>query len=223
VAVIVPLFNEAQLLPRLLERLRALPVDELILVDGGSDDGSASLLADSGLRWMSSEPGRARQMNAGAARCDSDLLLFVHADTELDAAHIALLREAMADGLYVGGRFDLRLSGGSAALRLIGWFINRRSCLSGISTGDQCQFVRRQLFERIGGFPEQPLMEDIELSKRLKRIGRLACLPLPVVTSSRRWERHGLIRTVLLMWQLRLLYWLGVSPQRLARRYRLAR
>jgi len=126
----------------------------------------------------------------------------------------------MQNASCVGGRFDVSLSGPGFALRLIAWFINIRSRLSGISTGDQCQFVRRSVFEAMGGFPEQALMEDVEFSKRLKRHGRIACLREKVLTSSRRWEAHGVVRTVWLMWTLRFLYWLGVSPEKLAMMYR---
>lgn len=129
----------------------------------------------------------------------------------------------MRDESTVGGCFALRLSGSHPAFRIIEWFINVRSRLTRISTGDQCQFVRRDLFEVMGGFPEQPLMEDVEFARRLKRAGRIACLRDKVTTSSRRWEQHGILRTMLLMWKLRLLYWLGVAPERLAANYRDAR
>jgi len=194
-----------------------------MVVDGGSTDNTCRLLENSTLGWIQSPAGRAVQMNAGAQACSSDILLFIHADTIIDSSHILALRRAMQDHVCVGGRFDVALSGGGVALAVIAWLINLRSRLSGISTGDQCQFVRRSVFERMGGFPEQALMEDVEFSKRLKRYGKIACLSETVVTSSRRWERHGILRTVWLMWTLRFLYWLGVSPQKLASMYRQTR
>jgi len=223
VAIIVPVRNEARLLLPLIDRLQHLNSDELILVDGGSTDATCEMLARSGLNWIASKPGRAVQMNAGAAICDSDILLFIHADTVVDSSHISKLREVMRDADVVGGRFDVRLSGRSPLFRVIACFINWRSRLTRISTGDQCLFVRRSVFENMGGFADQPLMEDVEFSKRLKRLGRVVCLRETVTTSSRRWEHYGVFRTIALMWKLRLLYWLGVSPDKLARIYRDAR
>lgn len=223
VAVIVPILNEGERLPQLLKMLEAIQADEVVLVDGGSSDGSDLLLAASKFKWIRSEPGRAVQMNSGATCCQSDVLIFLHADTELERAGLERLREVMQRPDVAGGRFDVRLSGSHPAFRMIEWLINVRSRLSKISTGDQCQFVRRDVFEQLGGFPEQPLMEDVEFSSRLKRAGRIACLRDKVTTSSRRWEQHGILRTILLMWKLRLYYWLGITPERLAAIYRDAR
>jgi len=219
-AIVVPVFNEEAVLPELITNLQQIDADELIVVDGGSTDHTCRLLAGSPIRWISSSPGRAAQMNAGSQECKSDILLFIHSDTIIDSSHLLAVKQAMQDELVVGGRFDVRLSGDGLPFRVIAYFINLRSRLSGISTGDQCQFVRRSVFEHMGGFPEQALMEDIEFSKRLKRYGKLACLRQKVVTSSRRWERYGVMRTVWLMWKLRFLYWLGVSPDKLAQKYR---
>jgi len=223
VAVIVPVFNEARVLPSLIGQLQHLNIDELIIVDGGSTDATCNLLAQSGLRWVVSKPGRALQMNAGASICNSDILVFIHADTVISSSHISRLREVMRDADAVGGRFDVRLTGNRAVFRMIAFFINLRSRLSHICSGDQCLFVRRSVFEGLGGFPDQPLMEDIEFSKQLKRLGRVICLRDTVTTSSRRWEHNGVTRTIMLMWKLRLLYWLGVSPEKLSRIYRDAR
>lgn len=203
--------------------LATLQADEVMLVDGGSSDGSDLLLSASSFKWIKSKPGRAIQMNAGAALCQSDILLFLHADTELTNASISSIKTAMEAPEIVGGRFDVRLSGDRPVFGLIAFMINIRSRLTGISTGDQCQFVRREVFETLGGFPEQPLMEDVEFSARLKRAGRTACLRDKVTTSSRRWEQHGVLKTILLMWKLRLYYWLGITPERLAAIYRDAR
>jgi len=162
-------------------------------------------------------------MNAGASTCVSDIFLFIHSDTEINSCCIESMMAVMQRSETVGGRFDLCLSGRHPALRMIEWFINLRSRLSGISTGDQGIFVRRSAFEHLGGFPDIPLMEDIAFSRRLKRYGHIACLRQRVTTSSRRWEQHGIYNTILLMWRLRLLYWLGVPAERLAEMYREAR
>jgi rSAM/selenodomain-associated transferase 2 len=223
IAVVVPILNEAKSLPELLQMLETLKADEVMMVDGGSTDGSDQLLISSRFKWIKSEPGRALQMNSGAGRCQSDVLLFLHADTEMPFDALTHLRDAMQNLNIVGGRFDVRLSGTRPAFRMIEWFINIRSRLTRISTGDQCQFVRRDIFELMNGFPNQPLMEDVEFSKRLKQRGRVACLRDKVTTSSRRWEQFGMIRTIVLMWKLRFLYWAGVSSERLARIYRDAR
>lgn len=219
IAVIVPLLNEAGELPRLLNRLQACGADELVIVDGGSTDGSRQQLEASGLRWLTSSPGRAVQMNNGARICTSDILLFLHADTEISPDHIEIMRGLACKPEIAGGRFDVRLSGRHMALRVIERFINLRSRLTRISTGDQAMFVRREIFERMGGFAVIPLMEDIEFSRRLKRQGSVACLRRRVLTSSRRWEQHGILRTILLMWTIRLLFWMRVSPAKLAVMY----
>jgi len=223
IAVIVPLLNERDRLPELLEMLNELNADEVVLIDGDSTDGSKELLSKSGFLWCSSIPGRAVQMNEGAGECASDILLFIHADTDICSSHLSAVKEAMRSDDTIAGRFDVHLSGSHPAFRLIESMINLRSRLTKIGTGDQCQFVRRTVFDSLGGFPEQPLMEDIEFSKRLKRLGAIACIRDKVTTSSRRWEQFGIFRTIVLMWKLRLLYWLGVSPERLAAMYRDAR
>jgi len=223
VAVIVPLLNEAAALPALLKTLQQNRADEAIIVDGGSDDDSVRLLQAWGGRWLQSAPGRAVQMNAGAAESEADILVFIHADTAFNSSHIEDVQAAMRDAAVVGGRFDVRLSDVHPAFRMIETMMNLRSRLTKISTGDQAIFVRRKVFEKTGGFPEQPLMEDVAFSRLLKKQGKIACLRRKVTTSSRRWEKHGIVRTVLLMWRLRLLYWLGISPERLATMYREAR
>lgn len=219
VAVIFPVLNEEKVLPGLLQRVCHWRVDEIVFVDGGSLDKTTQLLEKSGIKWICDKRGRAIQMNAGADKMKSDILLFVHVDTEIFSHHIEDIKCAMRDPNVVGGRFDVRLSGRNPAFRVIEWFINGRSRLTKISTGDQAMFVRRDVFEKLSGFPDQPLMEDIEFSKRLKRQGRISCMHRRVVTSSRRWEKHGIVRTVLLMWCLRFRYWLGASPESLKCRY----
>ncbi|MFI8609148.1 glycosyltransferase [Pseudomonas sp. AOB-7] len=220
-SVVIPALDEAAALPALLEDLRTLRSAgaELILVDGGSRDGTPQLAAARVDRLLHSPPGRARQMNAGAAQAGGDYLWFLHADTRLSPACLAALQQALVDEPG-WGRFDLRLSGAGPSLWLIGQMINLRSRLTGIASGDQGIFVRRELFESLGGYADIPLMEDLELCRRLRRVARPRCLRPPLSTSSRRWEQHGTWRTVWLMWRLRLAYYRGVSPELLAGRYR---
>ncbi len=159
-------------------------------------------------------------MNAGAAAAHADLLLFLHADTRLPSDALALVLAALAAPHRDWGRFDVRIVGRHPMLALVAAGMNLRSRLSGIATGDQAIFVRRAAFDAVGGFPAQPLMEDVELSRRLKRRARPVCLRARVETSGRRWEKFGIWRTIGLMWRLRLFYWLGVSPERLEKAYR---
>jgi rSAM/selenodomain-associated transferase 2 len=220
-SIVVPALDEAvnlaRMLPELLVRERGA---EVLVADGGSADDSRAVVARTpAVRWLDAPRGRARQMNAGARAAAGDVLLFLHADTRLPAGAGAAIRAALADPTVVGGRFDVQLDSRRPLLGLVGWLMNRRSRLTGICTGDQAIFVRRVVFEGLGGYPDIPLMEDIELTRRLKRRGRLAALPLRVVTSARKWEGEGPLRTILLMWTLRLLYALGVSPARLHRWY----
>lgn len=192
----------------------------MILVDGGSDDATIQVAARfSAVRLLASPRGRARQMNAGARAARGDILLFLHADTWLPEGGLGAVSAALDDARVVGGRFDVRFDSPRPVLRMIAFFMNLRSRASGISTGDQAIFVRREVFETMGGYPDMPLMEDIELSRRLKRRGRLVALPSRVTTSARKWEREGALRTMALMWALRFLYMVGVSPARLHRWY----
>jgi rSAM/selenodomain-associated transferase 2 len=221
-SIIVPMLNEARTLGDLLADL--LPYQrggcEVILVDGGSHDGSPHLARCAGFTVLDAPRGRARQMNAGAAMAHGEVLLFLHADTRLPADADALIAHAMQACDQVWGRFDVRISGRPLMLKVVARLINLRSRLSGIATGDQAMFVCAASFAQLGGFPDQPLMEDIELSRRLKRLSRPACLTPCVITSGRRWETHGVWRTIGLMWRLRLAYWLGASPDKLAKAYR---
>lgn len=185
----------------------------MIVADGGSEDGTASLAAALCDRVVVAPRGRARQMNAGAREARGDVLLFLHADTRLPSNADELVQG------FLWGRFDVQIEGRHPLLPVVAWWMNLRSRLTGIATGDQAIFVRRDDFVAAGAFREIPLMEDIALSKRLKRISRPACLRERVVTSGRRWERRGTLRTIVLMWRLRLAYALGADPGRLARRY----
>ena len=219
-SIIIPALNEADHIGALLSDLAPLRTagHELILVDGGSVDGTRALAACGVDRVLESARGRAVQMNAGARAASGELLWLLHADSRVPhGAAAALLTACEAGACW--GRFDVRLSGRHPLLRLVERAMNLRSCVTGIATGDQGIFVTRDAFAQIGGFPEIPLMEDIALSKRLCRLARPACLRPPLTTSSRRWESRGVLRTILLMWRLRLAYALGADPARLARRY----
>jgi rSAM/selenodomain-associated transferase 2 len=222
VSIVVPVVNEAGTIVAALNALAACRRDgaEVIVVDGGSSDATVERCAGLADRVLQAPRGRARQMNAGAQAAQGDILLFLHADTLLPEGALVAIEQALAPGTAEWGRFDVRIAGNSMLFPLIAGLMNRRSRWSGIATGDQAIFVRRDSFDAVGGFPDQPLMEDIELSRRLRRHGRPACLRPPVVTSGRRWERDGVWRTILLMWRLRLLYWLGTPAERLARAYR---
>jgi len=220
VSCIVPVLNEAPIVANRLAALQWLRVagHELILIDGGSDDGTPEIAAPWVDRLLSSAPGRAIQMNTGAAAARGDLLWFLHLDAEPPSGAGDAMLSAVARG-HVWGRFDVRLSGTEPMLRVVARMMNLRSRLTGIVTGDQGIFVVRDVFDRTGGYPVIALMEDIALSKRLKRLGRPACLRQRIVASSRRWEQAGIWRTIVLMWRLRLGYWLGIDPATLARRY----
>ncbi len=219
-AIIVPVLNEADALPELKAQLDAFYKRgvEIIIVDGGSTDSTADLVLMSSFRLIVSEKGRARQMNAGARATNADKLLFLHADTQLPKTSDTLLTDALLNHHW--GRFDVKIKGQHTLLPMIALMMNWRSRLTGIATGDQAIFMRRSAFEHIGGFPEQDLMEDIEMSQCLNRLGKPACLRDKVITSGRRWEQYGLWRTVFLMWRLRLAYWMGTNPDVLAERYR---
>ncbi len=219
--VVIPALDEAANLARLLPDLeRACPGAEVLVVDGGSRDGTAKVVAGRpGVRLVPSARGRARQMNAGAAAASGDVLLFLHADTWLPDGAARAIEAALADPAVVGGRFDVRFDSQRPVMRMVAWFMNARSRATSICTGDQAIFVRRAVFEAVGGYPDIPLMEDVELSRRLKARGRLAALRVRVTTSARKWEREGPLRTIGLMWTLRLLHFVGVAPARLHRWY----
>jgi rSAM/selenodomain-associated transferase 2 len=219
VSIIVPTLNEESVLGATLARVRQPGVTEIIVADGGSSDATRSIAEHEADLVITAPRGRARQMNAGAARARGDLLLFLHADTLVPNGFAHAVIEACAHPEVIGGRFDVTLEPSTPLLWLTAELINRRSRLSRIATGDQAIFIRRDLFERLGGYADIPLMEDIDLSRRMKRAGRVACLRQRVTTSARRWQQHGVVRTILLMWTLRALYFLGVSPARLQRVY----
>lgn len=225
VSVIIPALNESRQIEPTLSALQGMREagHEAILVDGGSEDGTREIAAPLVDRVLLRPRGRARQMNAGAREARGDVLVFLHADTFLPPDSVSALLDEFPSSGRSWGRFDVRLSGRGSLLRLTAHLMNVRSRLTGIATGDQAIFVRRETFERIGGYPDIPLMEDIAISRALKRVSRPICIRRPIVTSSRRWEGRGVCRTILLMWWLRLAYYLGADPRRLARSYDLDR
>ena len=220
-SIIVPTLDEAQGIEACLRRLEPLRGRgvEVVVADGGSADGTAALAAPFADIVITAPRGRAAQMNAGAAASRGDTLLFLHADTRLPDGADRLVLEGLAASGRHWGRFDVAIEGRPAMLRVGAAGMNARSRLTGIATGDQAIFVRRAAFEAAGGFPAIALMEDIALSKALKRAGPPLCLRSRALTSGRRWERHGTLATILLMWRLRLAYFLGADPARLAKRY----
>ena len=219
ISVIVPVLNEEKSIAATLQALARLQPYETIVVDGGSQDGTAEIAAEFGVKVIPSERGRARQMNRGAREASGDVLLFLHADTRLPSTAFSDIAGAMGDPRYVGGHFDVELDGKHWLLPLVGRLISYRSRLSKVATGDQAQFARRAVFQRMGGFADIPLMEDIAFCRTLKRLGEVACLRSRVVTSARRWEVDGVWRTIFRMWTLKLLYLTGVSPARLKQFY----
>jgi rSAM/selenodomain-associated transferase 2 len=220
ISVIVPTLNEAARIAHSLEPLQALRGDghELIVVDGGSSDATLGCVEPFADRCLTAVRGRASQMNAGAEAACGDVLWFVHADTRAGAEQGRAVVSACADA-EAWGRFDVRLSGRQLLLRAVERMMNLRSRVTGLATGDQALFVTRRLFDRVGGFPQIPLMEDIEISRRLRRLRPPLCLHETVVTSSRRWETQGVTRTMALMWYLRAAYAVGVPAHRLAALY----
>jgi rSAM/selenodomain-associated transferase 2 len=219
ISVVIPILNEEKSIGAALAALLALKPDELIVVDGGSSDGTREICREFGLEVFSAARRRAAQMNYGAGLAGGEVLLFLHADTRLPPAAFDEIRATLDDSRFVGGRFDVELDGNHWMLRVIGAMISLRSRLSKVGTGDQAIFVRRQTFQQMGGFPDIPVMEDVAFCRALKRMGDVACLRSKVITSSRRWELDGVWRTILKMWMLKSLYLLGVSPAWLKRFY----
>ena len=220
-SIIVPVLNEATTIVAALEALAPLRAcgNEIIVVDGGSGDDTAALAKPLTDFVIASARGRAVQMNAGAGVARGDVLLFLHADTRLPKDAERLILDGLARSKRAWGRFDVAIEGAHPLLPVIAATMNLRSRLTGISTGDQAMFVTREAFDSVGGFPEIVLMEDITFARNLKRVSRPLCLSARVTTSGRRWEQHGVLRTMLLMWRLRLAYFFGAKPDVLAKRY----
>lgn len=220
-AIVIPTLNESHGIATTLARLAPLRERgaEVIVVDGGSSDDTCAIAAPLADRVITAAKGRASQMNAGAAVARHEVLLFLHADTQLPAGADSLVLQVLKNGRCRWGRFDVDIDGSPRILRILAAMMNWRSRLTGIATGDQAIFVTRSAFEAAGRFPEIPLMEDVALSSRLRSFSPPACIPVKAVTSGRRWEKHGVWRTIGLMWWLRLRYWLGMSPHKLAKEY----
>jgi rSAM/selenodomain-associated transferase 2 len=219
ISVVIPVLDEEAAISATLESLQRLGPSEAVVVDGGSTDRTRELVAAKKVRLLESRRGRALQMNAGARAASGDVLLFLHADTRLPSSAMVEVRAALSDPKCVGGRFDVELEGEHWMLKRVAAMISLRSRLSRVATGDQAIFVRKKIFEEIGGFPDLPIMEDIAFSRAMKKRGRVACLRSRVITSGRRWEKDGVWRTVFKMWALKLLYLAGVSPRSLRRFY----
>jgi len=222
VSIIVPVLNDAALLSSLLDELQVIRAlgHEVIVVDGGSLDDVVGVCDKRVDHLIYASPGRAKQMNMGASQANGELFWFLHADSHLSAACLdQILRLKQSDKVW--GRFDVRLSGNDWRLRIVEFLMNWRSRSTGIATGDQGIFLTKQAFNSVAGYKEIPLMEDIEISKALKKISRPFQAGQLITTSSRRWQRQGILRTILLMWSLRLAYFLGISADRLSAYYRL--
>ncbi len=220
ISIVIPVLNEALNLSRISSALQSIQHQghEVIIVDGGSADNTLETAYEITDKVIVCKAGRAFQMNNGADIATGNVLLFLHADTVLPDNTVQIISDSFQNKNY-WGRFDVRLSSSKIVFRLIEKLMNLRSCLTSIATGDQAIFIEKSLFYRVAGFPEIALMEDIEISCRLKKIARPVCIKQKVVSSSRRWENNGVVATVLLMWKLRLYYFLGVSPEKLNRLY----
>jgi rSAM/selenodomain-associated transferase 2 len=218
VSIVIPVLDDAAALTRVLAQLTDQDDLEVVVVDGGSQDESRRV-AGAADRVVESASGRARQLKVGVAAARGTFIWMVHADSGINAELLNQIRRSAADLSVRWGRVDVRLAGDALAYRVIEWSMNWRSRLTGICTGDQGIFVRRELLELIGGMPQQALMEDIELCKKLRRLAVPSRLGGPIETAARRWECRGVLRTVLEMWYFRLAYFFGANPERLAARY----
>jgi len=219
VSVIIPVLDEEKAVRSTVNNARSLGPEQVLVVDGGSKDATREISERAGATVLLAPRGRACQMNRGAEEATGDVFLFLHADTRLPSSALEDVNSALADPEFVGGRFDVELDGDRWSLRVVGTMINVRSRLTKVATGDQAIFVRRRIFEELGGFPDIPLMEDIAFCRALKCKGKVACLRSRVITSARRWDEEGLWRTVLKMWTIKLLYLAGVSPMKLKQYY----
>ena len=219
--VVMPVLNEAQAIEATLQALAPLRQcgARVVVVDGGSQDDTMAKARPHADAVISAPRGRAAQMNAGAALGWGEVLLFLHADTTLPGGADEPLLQALTQG-HLWGRFDVRIAGRHWMLSVVAAMMNLRSRWTGIATGDQAMFMRREVFAQLGGFAPLPLMEDIDMSRRLRMLGAPACLRERVITSGRRWEQRGVWRTMALMWRLRWRYWRGESAHALAQDYR---
>jgi len=221
ISIIIPVFNEKQQLPELLERLLVVTAygHEIIIVDGGSTEKYEPVDSVPGLKMLTAEKGRARQMNVGALHAEGEIFWFIHADSGFLYPLESYLRSLTELSERQWGRFNVRLDGNRRVYRLIEWMMNWRSSLSGIATGDQGIFVHRQLFNEAGCFSDIAIMEDIDLCKKLKKFSSPVIKKRCLTTSSRRWEQGGVLRTIFLMWKMRVLFFFGWDPDKLVKMY----
>ena len=220
ISIIIPTLNEAENIKEAIATTQANTNIEVIIVDGGSQDDTVAIAQSLGVKVISSPPGRAVQMNTGAVAATGEILLFLHADTCLPTGFDDMVRTALQQPGTVAGAFKLRIDASLLSLRWVEWGINVRSHFYQMPYGDQAIFLTKAVFQQIGGFPQLPIMEDFELMRRLKRIGRIVIIPTPVVTSARRWLQKGVFKTTLLNQIVIIAYLLGVSPERICRWYR---
>jgi len=220
ISVIIPVLNEANTIGSILERLVDTDNVEVIVVDGGSQDETVTVVRSRNVQVISTPPGRACQMNAGAARATGDILLFLHADTRLPANFDRLIRQALQEPQTIAGAFELRIDAQQFSLRLIERLVNWRSRFFSMPYGDQAIFLKATVFHTIGGFPNLPIMEDFEFIRRLQPQGRITIVPASILTSGRRWERLGIIKTTLINQLIIIGYFGGLSPDKLAQWYR---
>ena len=221
ISIIIPTFNESHSIKNTLNSLMPLVQEghELIIVDGGSNDDTVSICKHYTDNVFIAPKGRSSQMNSGAKKASKDTLVFLHADTILPTHAGSLITNALSQSNNKWGHFQVRFNGSRPILRVIEFLMNTRSCITGIVTGDQTIFIRKTLFEKINGYRDIPLMEDIEISKSLKKYSKPICMKTSVLTSSRRWETNGYIKTIVLMWKLRLFYFFGVPADKLVKLY----
>ena len=216
ISIIIPVLNEAPTIASVISTALQAKNVEIIVADGGSSDGTADIAKSLGVRVISTAPGRATQMNAGAAAATGDILLFLHADTLLPPGYDSGARQALAKPSAVAGAYALKIDARRLCLRLVEIGVNCRSRFLQMPYGDQAIFLSSATFDKIGGFPDLPLMEDFEFVRQLKKQGRIAILPQPVLTSARRWQQLGVLKTTAINQIVIIAYFLGVSPDRLA-------
>lgn len=220
ISVIIPVLNEQNTIRATLEQLVTIPDLEVIVVDGGSQDGTKEWLAQQGVKMLTTKPGRAYQMNQGAAIAKGESLVFLHADTQLPENFSSWVQSTLAQPGIVAGAFLLKIDGQLKGLRLVEWLANWRSCHLQMPYGDQAIFIKATTFQQVGQFAEMPIMEDFELIQRLRCWGKIAIVPMPVITSARRWQKLGVLKTTLINQGIVLAYRLGVPPDRLVQWYR---
>jgi uncharacterized protein len=220
ISIIIPVLNEANNLPTVLKHIQSYTAVEIIVVDGGSHDDTVELARSLNLRVIQTDRGRACQMNAGAAVAAGQILLFLHADTRLPPGFDQFVHQALSRPKVIAGAFELKIDATMLGLRLVEWGVKWRSRLLQLPYGDQALFLRAATFHRLGGFPELPIMEDFVFVRQVRRLGQIAIVPATVLTSGRRWQKLGVIRTTLVNQWVILGYFLGVSPARIARWYR---